>query len=271
MLATETESLYQNLDQMTVTEILTSINREDRKVPDAIQASLPALERMINAIVTRMQNGGRLFYIGAGTSGRLGIVDASECPPTFGVSHDTVIALMAGGDSAIRKSAEQAEDSPTQGWLDLQKHNITPRDFVIGIAASGRTPYVVSALSQCRAHGITTGCIVCNANSAVAAQSDYPAEIIVGPEFVTGSTRMKAGTAQKLALNMISTAVMIRLGRVEGNRMVHMQLSNEKLVIRGTEMVVEQTGLPFETAKELLLKHGSAKKAVEAYLAGQTD
>lgn len=269
MLATETESLYQNLDKMSVTEILTSINQEDRKVPDAIQAVLPQLERMINAIVARMQDGGRLFYIGAGTSGRLGIVDASECPPTFGVSHDTVIALMAGGDSAIRKSAEQAEDSPTQGWLDLQQFNINPRDFVIGIAASGRTPYVVSALGQCRAHGIATGCIVCNPDSAVAAQSDYPAEIIVGPEFVTGSTRMKAGTAQKLALNMISTAVMIRLGRVEGNRMVHMQLSNEKLVARGTEMVVEQTGLDFETAKKLLLEHGSAKKAIEAFQSGQ--
>lgn len=271
MLATETESLYHNLEQMTTAEILTAINTEDRKVPEAIAASLPQIEKLVTAIVTRMQDGGRLFYMGAGTSGRLGIVDASECPPTFGVPHDTVIALMAGGDAAIRKSAEQAEDSVTQGWLDLQQHKISPRDIVIGIAASGRTPYVVAALGQCRAHGVATGCIVCNAGSAVAAQADYPVEVIVGPEFVTGSTRMKAGTAQKLTLNMISTAVMIRLGRVEGNRMVHMQLSNEKLVARGTEMVVEQTGLDYKIAQELLLKHGSAKKAVDAYIAEQTD
>lgn len=264
---TEAESLYHDLEKMPVRQILESINREDRKVPDAIALAIPAIEKLTDAIVTRLQNGGRLFYLGAGTSGRLGIVDASECPPTYGVAPDLVIAIMAGGDSAIRSAAERAEDSTTQGWLDLQSFNVSTKDIVIGIAASGRTPYVVEALKSCRAQNIATGCIVCNAPSAVAAQADYPVEVLVGPEFVTGSTRMKAGTAQKLVLNMISTAVMIRLGRVEGNRMVHMQLSNEKLVARGADMVVEQTGLPFETAKDLLLQHGSAKKAVEAYKA----
>ncbi len=266
-LATETESRYQNLDKMTTAEILASINAEDRTVPEAIAKALPALENLVDAASTKVLRGGRLFYLGAGTSGRLAIVDASECPPTYGVSPDTVIALMAGGDAAIRHSAEQAEDSATQGWLDLQQHNISSQDFVIGIAASGRTPYVVRALEQCRINGIATGCIVCNAGSNVAAQSDYPVEIIVGAEFVTGSTRMKAGTAQKLALNMISTALMIKLGRVEGNRMVHMALLNEKLVARGTEMVVQTTGLPYDLAQLLLLQHGSVKKAVDAHQA----
>jgi N-acetylmuramic acid 6-phosphate etherase len=266
---TEAESLYHDLEKMPVRQILESINKEDRKVPDAIALVIPAIEKLVDAIVAKIQNGGRLFYLGAGTSGRLGIVDASECPPTYGVAPDMVIAIMAGGDSAIRSAAERAEDDPNQGWIDLQNFNISSNDVVIGIAASGRTPYVVEALKQCRVHNIITGCIVCNKPSPVADQSDFPVDVLAGPEFVTGSTRMKAGTAQKLVLNMISTAVMIRIGRVEGNRMVHMQLSNEKLVARGTDMVVEQTGLPFDVAKELLLKHGSAKKAVEAHRAAQ--
>ena len=233
----------------------------------AVAAAIPAIEKLVTAAAERLSGNGRLFYIGAGTSGRLGVVDASECPPTFGVAEDKVIGLIAGGDMAIRKGIEQAEDSPTQGWADLKQHNITEQDIVIGIAASGRTPYVLEALKTCRTNNITTGCIVCNSGSPIAANVDYPVEIPVGPEFVTGSTRMKAGTAQKLALNMISTAVMIRLGRVEGNRMVHMQLTNEKLVARGTDMVMEATGLDRDTAQSLLLKHGSVKNAVTAHSA----
>jgi N-acetylmuramic acid 6-phosphate etherase len=265
MLPTETESLYDNLQDMSVHDILTAINTEDRKVPDAMALAIPAMEALIHVAVQKMEHGGRLFYMGAGTSGRMGVLDASECPPTFGVAPDMVTAIMAGGDSAIRSAAEGAEDHPTQGWLDLQHHNITTQDVVIGIAASGRTPYVVEALKTCRANGIVTGCVVCNPQSPVAAQSDYPVELIVGPEFITGSTRMKAGTAQKLALNMISTSIMIRLGRVQGNRMVHMQLTNEKLIKRGTEMVMLQTHLDFDTAQSLLLEHGSVKNAVDAF------
>lgn len=265
MSLTEAESRYQDLELMTTRQLLDNINREDRTVADSIASVIPAIETLVEAIVARLQNGGRLFYVGAGTSGRLGIVDASECPPTFGVAPDTVIALMAGGDAAIRAAAERAEDDPEQGWRDLQQHDVSDRDIVIGIAASGRTPYVVAALKACRAHGIATGCIVCNSGSSVAAQADHPVEILVGPEFVTGSTRMKAGTAQKLCLNMISTAVMIRLGYVEGNRMVNMQLSNEKLVQRGTEMVTDATGLADSDAKALLLQHGSVRKAVLAW------
>ena len=262
---TEAESRYDHLERMTTGQLLTAINQEDRTVPDAIAKTLPAIEALVDAIVEKLNDGGRLFYLGAGTSGRLGIVDASECPPTFGVASDTVIAIMAGGDAAIRSAAEKAEDNPIQGWLDLQQFNITDKDIVIGIAASGRTPYVVEALRACRENNIATGCIVCNAQSAVSAQSDYPVEVLVGPEFVTGSTRMKAGTAQKLTLNMISTAVMIKLGYVEGNRMVNMQLSNEKLVQRGVEMVMLQTDLDIQAAHALLLEHGSVKKAVIAY------
>jgi N-acetylmuramic acid 6-phosphate etherase len=265
MLATEAESLYHNLQDMSVSDILTSINQEDRTVPLAIAAIIPAIEKLVMAAVSRMERGGRLFYMGAGTSGRIGVLDASECPPTFGVAPDLVTAIMAGGDRAIRSAAEGAEDDPQQGWLDLQNHNITAQDFVIGIAASGRTPYVVEALKTCRANNIATGCVVCNPSSPVAAQADYPVEIVVGPEFITGSTRMKAGTAQKLVLNMISTSIMIRLGRVEGNRMVHMQLSNEKLIKRGTDMVMAQTGLDEDAAQELLLQHGSVKQAVDAF------
>lgn len=267
MLATEAESLYQNLPDMSVRDLLTAMNHEDRKVPLAVEAAIPAIESLIKAALSHMEQGGRLFYIGAGTSGRIGILDASECPPTFGVAPDLVTAIMAGGDRAIRQAAEGAEDDPAQGWRDLQHHHITAQDFVIGIAASGRTPYVVEALKACRAHQIATGCVVCNPDSAVAAQADYPVEVIVGPEFITGSTRMKAGTAQKLVLNMISTSLMIRLGRVEGNRMVHMQLSNDKLIQRGTEMVMMHTNLAADAARALLLQHGSVKQAVDAFKA----
>lgn len=265
MSTTEAESLYQNIEQMSTADILRAINTEDRKVPDAMAKALPALTALIDAAAEKLRSGGRLFYIGAGTSGRLGVVDASECPPTFGVSENTVVGLIAGGDTALRKGIEGAEDSTTQGWADLQKHNMTDKDFVVGIAASGRTPYVLATLLQCRTHNIKTGCIVCNENSVIAKNCDYPVEIIVGPEFITGSTRMKAGTAQKLALNMISTSVMIRLDRVEGNRMVHMQLSNDKLVARGTDMVIQQTGLNKNEARALLLQYGNVKQAVLAF------
>lgn len=267
MSGTESESLYQNLEKMTVLQILESINQEDRKVPEAIAQILPSLESLISVASGKLQKDGRLFYIGAGTSGRMGILDASECPPTFGVAYDKVIGIIAGGDEAIRKGLEGAEDSPTQGWLDLKHFNVDEKDFVVGIAASGRTPYVLEALKKCEENGIATGCVVCNAGSVIAAQADYPVEIVVGPEFVTGSTRMKAGTAQKLALNMITTAVMIRLGKVEGNKMVNMQLTNDKLVDRGTQMVIAQTELDYEAAKALLLKHGSVKNAVDAFKA----
>ncbi len=265
MSGTETESHYQNLELMTTRQILESINTEDRTVPDAVAKALPAIEALVKAATEKLKNDGRLFYMGAGTSGRLGVLDASECPPTYGVAPDKVVAIMAGGDAAIRSSAEKAEDSTTQGWLDLQSYKITDKDFVIGIAASGRTPYVLAALQECQKNGISTGCVVCNSGSVIAAQADYPVEVVVGPEFVTGSTRMKSGTAQKLVLNMISTAAMIHLGLVEGNRMVNMQLSNDKLVDRGVHMVVAQTSLTYDLAKVLLLEHGSVKKAVDAY------
>lgn len=262
---TESESLYHDLEKMTTRQLLDSISREDQKVPLAVAAALPQLEALVNAAAEKMQQGGRLFYLGAGTSGRLGILDASECPPTFGVAPEMVTGLIAGGDKAIRNAVEGAEDNPEQGWQDLLHENISAKDFVVGIAASGRTPYVLSALKQCAENGIKTGCIVCSGNSPIAKAVPFPVEIIVGPEFVTGSTRMKAGTAQKLALNMISTTIMIRLGRVEGNRMVHMQLSNKKLVQRGTQMVMEKTGLSEKEAQSLLLRHGSVKNACDAY------
>jgi N-acetylmuramic acid 6-phosphate etherase len=265
MSTTESESLYRDLDQMDTRTLLESIHQEDRKVPLAVAAAIPAIERMVDVIVDRMLSGGRLFYIGAGTSGRLGIVDASECPPTYGVPQGLVVGLIAGGDGAIRKAVEFAEDDTEQGWRDLQAYDINPHDFVVGIAASGRTPYVVGALRSCRENHISTGCIVCNEGSAVAAQVDYPVEVIVGPEFVTGSTRMKAGTAQKLVLNMISTTVMIKIGRVEGNRMVNMQLTNDKLIERGTRMVAEATGLDEKRAKQLLLEAGSVRAAINDY------
>jgi N-acetylmuramic acid 6-phosphate etherase len=262
---TESDSHYDNLEQMPVSELLRGINREDQSVPLAVEKAIPAIESLVQAIVPRMKQGGRLFYIGAGTSGRLGIVDASECPPTFGVAHGRVVGLIAGGDNAIRYPVENAEDNPNQGWTDLQQHQINSLDTVIGIAASGRTPYVIGALKQCNDEGIVTGCITCNLGSELAATAEYPVEVVVGPEFVTGSTRMKSGTAQKLVLNMISTSVMIQLGHVKGNKMVDMQLTNHKLVNRGTRMVMQQTGLSEEQANELLLKHGSVRKAVDAH------
>lgn len=263
---TEADSYYNNLEQMTIHELLQSMNTEDVSVPLAVQKAIPQIEKLVQAIVEKMQAGGRLFYMGAGTSGRLGILDASECPPTYGIEQGRVVGLIAGGDTAIRKAVEFAEDDLQQGWEDLKTYQIHSNDVVVGIAASGTTPYVIGALESCNANGIITGCIVCNNGSPVAAIAKLPVEVVVGPEFVTGSTRMKSGTAQKLVLNMISTSVMIKLGRVKGNKMVDMALSNNKLVDRGTRMIMKNTGLEdYEAAKALLLKHGSVRKGTEAY------
>ena len=262
---TESDSNYDGLEKMSVSDLLLNINREDKTVALSVAAQIPQIEKLINAIVLQMKNGGRLFYLGAGTSGRLGIVDASECPPTFGVDHGLVVGLMAGGDKAMRKAVEFAEDSSSLGWEDLKTHNITSRDVVIGIAASGTTPYVIGALKKCQEEKIITGCIVCNEGSPVSEVSDYPVEVVVGPEFVTGSTRMKSGTAQKLVLNMISTSVMIKLGKVKGNKMVDMQLSNNKLVDRGTKMIMKELGVNYETAHSLLEKYVSVRNAVNNY------
>lgn len=262
---TEADSNYTALERMSVRELLTNINNEDRTVPLAIEKIIPKIEKLVTLIVKQMQQGGRLFYMGAGTSGRLGIVDASECPPTYGVPQGMVIGIIAGGDKAIRKAVEFAEDDKQQGWKDLQQHKITTNDVVIGIAASGSTPYVIGALEACNKNNITTACIVCNKGSNVAKVAKYKIEVVVGPEFVTGSTRMKSGTAQKLVLNMISTSVMIKLGRVKGNKMVDMQLSNNKLVDRGTLMVAKELKIPYKKANELLLKYGSVRKAVDSY------
>lgn len=262
---TEQDSYYQNLEQMPVAELLQHINEEDRTVPEAVAKAIPQMEQLVNAVVEKMSDGGRLFYIGAGTSGRLGVVDASECPPTYGVPFDWVVGIIAGGDGAIRKAVEFAEDDMDQAWKDLEEYEISDKDVLVGIAASGRTPYVIGGLQKANEHGLVTGCIVCNAGSPIAAEAKFPVEIVTGPEFVTGSTRMKAGTAQKLALNMLSTSVMIRLGRVKGNKMVDMQLTNNKLVDRGTRMVMKETGLDEKTAAELLEKHGSVRKAVDSY------
>lgn len=266
---TESASHYDRLEHMSFYELLSNINREDKTVPLAIEKAIPQIEKLAEAVHQKLSTGGRLFYIGAGTSGRLGIVDASECPPTYGVPHGMVIGLIAGGDSAIRKAVEFAEDDPDGGWNDLQAHGISNKDIVIGIAASGTTPYVVGGLRHCREHGIVTGCITCNPSAPVSRQADLPVEVVVGPEFVTGSTRMKAGTAQKLALNMITTSVMVKLGRVKGNRMVDMQLSNDKLIDRGTRMVMAETGLDYEPAKTLLQQEGSVRKAVDKHSAGK--
>ena len=264
---TEQSSNYNHLEKMTINELLTNINNEDLTIAQAVKIAIPQIEEPVNKIVEQLKIGGRLFYIGAGTSGRLGILDAYECPPTFGVSHELVQGLIAGGDTAIRKAIENAEDSITQGWLDLQEKNISNKDVVIGIAASGTTPYVISTLEKCNDNNIITGCITMNEGSPLVKVSQNPIVCIVGPEFVTGSTRMKSGTAQKLVLNMISTSVMIQLGRVVDNRMVDMQLSNNKLVDRGTKMVVNNLkNLDYETAKALLLKHGSVRKAVDSQL-----
>ncbi len=262
---TESPSSYRHLEKMSTLKLLTNINQEDSKVAEAVRVAIPQIEKLVDAVADKMLSGGRLFYIGAGTSGRLGIVDASECPPTYGVEQGLVIGIIAGGDSAIRKAVEFAEDDTAQGWKDLQLHNITSNDVVIGIAASGRTPYVAGVLKICRENRIVTGCVVCNPDSLVAKHADVAIEVITGAEFVTGSTRMKAGTAQKLVLNMISTSVMIKIGRVEDNKMVNMQLTNNKLVERGANMVMEATGLSQTESKELLLQHGSVKKAVENF------
>jgi len=262
---TEESSHYDDLEQMSIHDLLVAINAEDKTVPDAVQKALPQIETLATKVAEQMKNGGRLFYVGAGTSGRLGIVDASECPPTFGVPHGLVVGLIAGGDTAIRKAVEFAEDSKEQGWKDLEDHAISKKDIVIGIAASGTTPYVLGALEGCNTHGIPTGCITCNAGSPLAETAKLPVVVIVGPEFVTGSSRMKAGTAQKLVLNMISTTAMIQLGRIKGNKMVDMQLSNNKLVDRGTRMVMDALNITEEEANVLLLKHQSVRKAIEAH------
>src|SRR5688572_22553085 len=263
---TEQPSSYRHLEKMSVLEILKNINREDKVVPDAVEKAIPQIEKLAEAVSDKMLMGGRMFYIGAGTSGRLGIVDASECPPTYGVPYGLVIGIIAGGEKAITMAVEFAEDDKEQGWKDLQEHQVTDKDVVIGIAASGTTPYVIGALEECRKRGIITGSISCNPDSPVSAAADHPIEVVVGPEFVTGSTRMKSGTAQKLVLNMISTTIMIQLGRVEDNKMVNMQLTNDKLVDRGTKMLMERVKLnDYEKAKELLLKYGSVKKAADSF------
>lgn len=264
---TEQPSPHRHLEQLSIRELLIRINEEDKKVPYAVEKAIPAIEALVSAITDKMLAGGRLFYLGAGTSGRLGIVDASECPPTFGVPHGLVVGLIAGGDQAIRKAVEYAEDDPDQGWRDLQAHQISAKDVVVGIAASGTTPYVVGGLRHCQQAGIITGCITCNPGAPITEVADFPVVVVVGPEFITGSTRMKSGTAQKLVLNMISTTVMIQLGRVEDNKMVNMQLSNEKLIDRGVRMVMEKTGWQdYQQAKSVLLAQGSVKKAIEAIL-----
>lgn len=262
---TESDSNYDGLDKMSVSEILLNINREDKKVAKYVEKQLPTIEKLVESIIPKMKIGGRLFYIGAGTSGRLGIVDASECPPTFGVDPGLVIGLMAGGDKAMRKAVEFVEDDIKLGWNDLSKHNINTNDVVIGIAASGTTPYVIGALKKCQEEKITTACIVCNDGSHVSEVSDIAIEIVVGPEFITGSTRMKSGTAQKLVLNMISSSVMIKLGKVKGNKMVDMQLSNNKLVDRGTKMLMKEIDIDYETANALLTEFGSVRAAVNNY------
>jgi N-acetylmuramic acid 6-phosphate etherase len=261
---TESTSNYDDLEKMSVHELLININKEDETVAAAVARAIPQIEKFVSIIVNKMLSGGRLFYMGAGTSGRLGILDASEIPPTFGMPYGIIIGLIAGGEKAIQKAIENAEDSVTQGWKDLEEYNINTNDVVIGIAASGTTPYVIAALEECQTKKITTGSISCNRGSPISAAADFPIEVVVGPEFVTGSTRMKSGTAQKLILNMISTAVMIQIGRVEGNKMVNMQLTNDKLVDRGTRMLMDKSGIKdYETAKDLLLKNGSVKKAMD--------
>ena len=259
---TESDSHYDALEKMSVEELLKNINKEDSTVSSVVKEKISDITELVNQVVNKLENGGRLFYIGAGTSGRLGILDASECPPTFGVPHELVVGLIAGGDGAIRKAVEFAEDDSNLGWEDLKKHNVSTSDIVVGIAASGTTPYVVGALDKCQKNGISTGCIVCNVNSPLSLVADIPIEIIVGPEFVTGSTRMKAGTAQKLVLNMITTTSMIKLGRVLGNKMVDMQLSNSKLVERGIKMIMRKTSFSYEKSKKLLMEYGSVRKVI---------
>lgn len=259
---TEQSSLYDSLEKMPLEELLNNLNKEDRKVPEAVEKSIPVIGKLVGKIVKRFKEGGRLFYIGAGTSGRLGVVDASEIPPTFGMPHGKVIGLIAGGDGAIRKAVEFAEDDTEQAWKDLQVYNINEKDTLIGIAASGTTPYVIGGVKKAKEKGILTACITNNKNTPLAEAVDIPIEVIVGPEFVTGSTRMKSGTAQKLTLNMISTSLMIQLGRVKGNKMVDMQLSNNKLVHRGAKMLMEELNISESEAEKLLEEHGSVRKAI---------
>jgi len=261
---TEQESHYNDIEKMSVLEVLQGINNEDKTVAFAVEQALPQIEKLTTAVAERMKKGGRLFYIGAGTSGRLGVVDASECPPTYGVPFDWVVGIIAGGDTAIRKAVEFAEDDVSQAWNDLSVFNINEKDCLVGLAASGTTPYVIGGLKKAREIGVLTGCIVCNTGGPVAAESDFPVEVVVGPEFITGSTRMKSGTAQKLVLNMLSTTVMVQLGRVVGNKMVDMQLTNHKLVDRGTLMVADELKIGYDEAAELLKTFGSVRKAVEA-------
>ncbi|WP_024981617.1 N-acetylmuramic acid 6-phosphate etherase [Flavobacterium succinicans] len=262
---TEQDSLYTNLEKMSTSELLTNINNEDKKIAKIVEKQIPKIEKLIDQIVLKMRDGGRLFYIGAGTSGRIGILDASECPPTFGVPQNMIIGIIAGGDTAIRKAVENAEDDSEQAWVDLLQHNISPADVVIGIAASGNTPYVIGGLKKAKEHNILTGGISCTKNNLISQNVDYPIELVVGPEFLTGSTRMKAGTSQKLVLNMISTSIMIQLGRVKGNKMIDMQLSNKKLVKRGIDMIVSELDIDDALAQELLLKHKSVRAALHAY------
>ena len=261
----EQPSLYNDLEKKSVSEILHDINTEDKKVALAVEKAIPQIEKLVTEIVSRMKRGGRIFYMGAGTSGRLGVLDASEIPPTFGMDPGWVIGLIAGGDTALRNPVEAAEDNTNQGWTDLQEFNINDKDTVIGIAASGTTPYVIGALEDCRRHGILTAAITSNPDAPISAAADIAIEMIVGPEYVTGSSRMKSGTGQKMICNMITTSVMIQMGRVKGNKMVNMQLTNAKLVDRGTRMIVEELGQPYDDAKRLLLMHGSVKKAIDAY------
>lgn len=261
----EQSSEYNNLEKKSVGEILRDINTEDKKVALAVEKAIPQIEKLVTQIVSRMKRGGRIFYMGAGTSGRIGVLDASEIPPTFGMDPGWVIGIIAGGDTALRNPVENAEDDPNQGWHDLEKFNINDKDTVIGIAASGTTPYVIKAIEECRRHGILTAAITSNPDAPISAAADIPIEMIVGPEYVTGSSRMKSGSGQKMICNMITTSVMIKMGRVKGNKMVNMQLSNAKLVDRGTRMVIEELGLSYEEAKRQLLMHGSVKKAVDAY------
>lgn len=263
---TEQTSNYNNLDKMSTLDLLVNMNKEDKAVPIAVEKCIPTIEKLVNKIVEKLEKGGRIFYLGAGTSGRLGILDASEIPPTFGAPYDLVIGLIAGGDSAIRRAVESAEDNWEGGWKDLQEYNLTQNDVIIGIAASGTTPYVIGAVKEARSRGLLTACVTCNPNSPLSKEVEFPIEAVVGPEFVTGSTRMKAGTAQKLVLNMITTTTMIKLGRVKGNKMVDMQLTNLKLVDRGTRMIMEEASITdYEMAKGLLLTHGSVRKAVAFY------
>ena len=265
---TESDSKYNHLEKMSVSELLQNINNEDKTVAFSVEKSLPQIEKLTEKVVEKLKDGGKLFYIGAGTSGRLGIVDASECPPTFGVPYDLVIGLIAGGDTAIRKAVEFAEDSENQGWQDLQKENISEKDIVIGIAASGTTPYVIGALKKCNENNVSTGCITCNEGSPLAVTAKFPIVVTVGPEFVTGSSRMKAGTAQKLVLNMVSTTAMIQLGRVKGNKMVDMQLSNNKLVDRGVRMIMEELNVSEREAQVLLEKHKNVRNAINNFQNG---